>query len=61
MDAECGLSFVEKTGFAEGDEVVHAFLGKGIIRNLYDGGEYCEVEFNIFGIRSIKTEKLKKA
>ena len=61
MDAECGLSFVEKTGFVEGDEVVHSFLGKGIIRNIYDGGEYCEVEFKIFGIRSLKTEKLKKA
>jgi DNA helicase-2/ATP-dependent DNA helicase PcrA len=61
MDAECGLSFVEKKGFVEGDEVVHAHFGNGIIRNIYDGGEYCEVEFWESGIRSLKTDKLRKA
>jgi DNA helicase-2/ATP-dependent DNA helicase PcrA len=61
MDAECGLSFVEKKGFVEGDEVVHSHFGNGIIRNIYDSGEYCEVEFWESGIRSLKTDKLRKA
>jgi DNA helicase-2/ATP-dependent DNA helicase PcrA len=61
MDAECGLSFVEKKGLVEGDEVVHSHFGNGIIRNIYDSGEYCEVEFWESGIRSLKTDKLRKA
>ena len=61
MDAECGLAFVENKGFVEGDEVVHDHFGNGIIRNIYDGGEYCEVEFWESGIRSLKTDKLRKA
>jgi hypothetical protein len=44
----------------EGDEVMHDHFGNGIIRNIYDGGEYCEVEFFESGTRSLKTEKLKK-
>ena len=60
MDAECGVTFVEKKGFTEGDEVMHDHFGNGIIRNIYDSGEYCEVEFWESGIRSLKTEKLKK-
>ena len=60
MDAECGLSFVERKGFTEGDEVFHEHFGNGIIRNIYDGGEYCEVEFWESGIRCLKTEKLSR-
>ena len=60
MDAECGLTLIKRGGFAEGDEVLHDHFGKGIIRNIYDGGEYCEVKFFESGIRSLKTEKLKK-
>lgn len=61
MDAECGLVVFEKKGFCEGDEVVHKHFGTGIIRNIYDGGEYCEVEFWESGLRSLKAEKLSKA
>ena len=61
MDAECGLVVFEKKGFCEGDEVVHEHFGTGIIRNIYDGGEYCEVEFWESGLRSLKAEKLSKA
>ena len=61
MDAECGLVVFEKKGFCEGDEVVHKHFGTGIIRNIYAGGEYCEVEFWESGLRSLKAEKLSKA
>ena len=61
MDAECGLVVFEKKGFCEGDEVVHEHFGTGIIRNIYDGGEYCEVEFWESGLRFLKAEKLSKA
>jgi hypothetical protein len=60
MDAKCGLVMIERKGFTEGDEVIHEHYGNGIIRNIYDGGEYCEVEFFESGIRSLKTEKLRK-
>ena len=60
MDVECGLAVIERTGFAEGDEVMHDHFGGGIIRNIYDNGEYCEVEFFESGTRSLKTEKLRK-
>lgn len=61
MDAECGLVIrMERKGFAEGDEVMHDHFGSGIIRNVYDNGEYCEVEFFESGLRSLKAEKLKK-
>ena len=60
MDHECGLAVVEKKGFVEGDEVMHDHFGNGVIKNIYDGGEYCEVEFFGSGTRSLKTEKLKK-
>lgn len=62
MDKECGLAFItERCGFVEGDEVIHEHFGSGIIRNIYDGGEYCEVDFLDAGSRSLKTEKLQKA
>ena len=61
MDAECGLVVFDKKGFCEGDEVVHEHFGSGIIRNIYDGGEYCEIEFWESGLRSLKAEKLSKA
>ena len=62
MDMECGMVFLTETcGFVEGDEVIHDHFGYGIIRNIYDSGEYCEVEFLDAGLRSLKTEKLKKA
>ena len=60
MDAECGLSFRQKQGFTEGDEVMHDHFGLGTIRNIYDGGEYCEVDFQTSGLRSLKSEKLRK-
>ena len=60
MDAECGLITFERKGFSEGDEVTHDHFGCGIIRNIYDNGEYCEVEFWESGLRALKTEKLKK-
>ena len=59
MDAECGLTFVERKGFAEGDEVIHDHLGSGVIQKIYDGGEYCEVQFWESGLRSLKTAKLR--
>ena len=61
MDAECGLSFRQKPGFTEGDEVIHDHFGLGTIRNIYDAGEYCEVDFRTSGLRSLKSEKLRKA
>lgn len=61
MDAECGLVTFERKGFCEGDEVTHEHFGGGIIRNIYDGGEYCEVEFWESGLRSLKADKLIKA
>lgn len=60
MDAECGLVTIERKGFCEGDEVTHEHFGGGVIRNIYDGGEYCEVEFWESGLRSLKVEKLEK-
>ena len=62
MDSECGLTFItERNEFFEGDEVIHDHFGNGIIRNIYDDGEYCEVEFWESGLRSLKSEKLRKA
>ena len=61
MDAECGLVTFERKGFCEGDEVTHEHFGGGIIRNIYDSGEYCEVEFWESGLRSLKADKLTKA
>jgi hypothetical protein len=61
MDAECGLVVIERKEFTEGDEVIHEHFGNGIIRNIYYGGEYCEVEFFDSGTRSLKADKLKKA
>ena len=60
MDSECGLIVMKRKGFVEGDEVMHDHFGNGIIRNIYDGGEYCEVDFFGSGTRSLKMEKLKK-
>ena len=61
LDAECGLVVMsERCGFLEGDEVIHEHFGNGIIRNIYDGGDYCEVDFWESGLRSLKAEKLKK-
>lgn len=60
MDAECGLAVIERKGFVEGDEVTHEHFGNGIIRNIYDGGNYCEVDFWESGLRSLKADKLKK-
>jgi hypothetical protein len=60
LDAECGLSLIRRDGFAEGDEVSHEHFGCGVIRNVYDGGAFCEVEFWEAGLRSLKTEKLTK-
>lgn len=62
MDAECGLAFIApRNEFLEGDEVIHDHFGNGIIRNIYDDGEYCEVEFWESGLRALKSEKLRKA
>jgi hypothetical protein len=60
LDAECGLIQIARPKFTEGDEVVHDHFGCGVIRNIYDNGEYCEVEFWETGIRSLKTEKLRR-
>ena len=60
MDAECGLSPIVKIGLVEGDQVHHDHFGDGVIRNIYDGGEYCEVEFWETGVRSLKMSKLSK-
>ena len=61
MDTECGLTLIpQRSGLMEGDEVMHEHFGCGIIRNIYDSGEYCEVEFLDTGLRSLKTEKLTK-
>ena len=61
MDAECGLTVIPaRQGFAEGDEVVHDHFGVGIIKNVYDGGDYCEVEFWESGTRMLKAEKLRR-
>lgn len=62
MDQECGLAFIAPIcEFMEGDEVIHDHFGNGIIRNIYDNGEYCEVEFWESGTRSLKTNKLRKS
>lgn len=60
LDAECGLIHIERPKFTEGDEVTHAHFGSGIIRKVYDDGEYCEVEFLETGVRSLKSEKLSR-
>ena len=60
LDAECGLIHIERPKFTEGDEVTHAHFGSGIIRKVYDDGEYCEVEFREAGVRSLKSEKLSR-
>ena len=59
VNAECAI--IERKGFTEGDEVIHEHFGNGIIRNIYDGGAYCEVEFFDSGNRSLRADKLKKA
>lgn len=61
MDAECGLSHTVKKRLNEGDTVIHKHFGSGIIRNIYDDGDYCEVDFFESGLRSLKTDKLEKA
>ena len=61
IDAECGLTIIERAEFVEGDEVTHEHFGNGIIRNIYDGGQYCEVDFWESGLRSLKIDKLKRA
>lgn len=60
MDSECGLSFMDKARFEIGDNVEHTHFGEGVIRNVYDGGEYCEVDFKRIGLRSLKSDKLTK-
>ena len=61
MDTECGLTQIpQRSGLMEGDEVMHEHFGCGIVRNIYDSGEYCEVDFLDAGLRSLKTEKLTK-
>ena len=61
MDAECGLTVLPaKKGFTEGDEVVHDHFGSGTVINVYDDGDYCEVQFWESGIRMLKAEKLKR-
>ena len=62
MDAECGLlsSSTPRPGLTEGDEVMHKIFGSGIVRSVYDGGDYCEVEFFDSGLRSLKSDKLTK-
>ena len=61
MDTECGLTLIpQRFGLMEGDEVMHEHFGCGIVRNIYDSGEYCEVDFLDAGLRSLKTEKLTK-
>lgn len=50
----------KKLEYMTDDEVMHEHFGNGIIRNIYDSGEYCEVEFWESGLRSLKTEKLRK-
>lgn len=70
MDAECGLALQpHKDGLAEGDSVMHKIFGKGIVRSVYDNGDYCEVEFlgtglpgqGGKGLRSLKADKLTKS
>lgn len=58
LDTECGLISHKRHQFSIGDKVVHAHFGSGTIRNIYDEGEYCEVEFLETGVRSLKAEKL---
>jgi DNA helicase-2/ATP-dependent DNA helicase PcrA len=61
MDTECGLTLIpQRSGLMEGDKVMHEHFGCGIVRNIYDSGEYCEVDFLDAGLRSLKTEKLTK-
>lgn len=62
MDAECGLlsPSAPRPGLTEGDEVMHKIFGSGIVRSVYDGGDYCEVEFFDSGLRSLKSDKLTK-
>ena len=62
MDAECGLlaPSTNRPGLMEGDEVTHKIFGSGIVRSVYDGGDYCEVEFFDSGLRSLKSDKLTK-
>ena len=62
MDAECGLlsPSAPRPGLSEGDEVMHKIFGSGIVRSVYDDGDYCEVEFFDSGLRSLKSDKLTK-
>jgi hypothetical protein len=39
---------------------MHKIFGSGIVRSVYDGGDYCEVEFFDSGLRSLKSDKLTK-
>ena len=50
----------QTNGLAEGDSVSHKIFGNGTIKRIYNNGEYCEVNFHNFGIRSLKTEKIEK-
>jgi DNA helicase-2/ATP-dependent DNA helicase PcrA len=63
IDAECGLISPgpARPDLMEGDEVTHKIFGSGIVRSVYDGGDYCEVEFFDSGLRSLKSDKLTKA
>lgn len=41
-----------------GTEVVHAHFGEGIVKEIYDDGMFCEVEFGESGLRCIRVDKL---
>lgn len=41
-----------------GAEVVHALFGEGVIKEIYDDGMFCEVEFGESGPRCIRVDKL---
>lgn len=64
FDRECELGIaegIEENLFFEGDKVRHSHFGVGTVIKAYDNGEFCEVDFESFGVRAIKSDKLSQA
>ena len=61
LDKECELNICDSPEgqlFFEGNKVHHNHFGDGTEIKAYDNGEFCEVDFESFGVRAIKSDKL---
>ena len=64
FDRECELGLhptpaENAISFREGDSVRHTHLGEGTVIRTYNNGEFCEVNFQKYGVRAIRADKLE--